>query len=321
MSVLTGALPAAARLLEQARRVVVLTHVQPDADGLGSSAALIRGLRKLGKQAWAAPQEIPASCRFLGLETFQLPEDDKGRFDLAVTLDCPVKARLGSAAALLDRADGVLVVDHHADSQPFGTADYFDANAAATGEMIWSLLGSLSVTMDKDIATALLAAVVADTGSFRYSNTKAATFQLGQKLVEAGALPWEISEHLLESQPISAVKLLAAGLSRIHLELDGKLALLALPFSAFAECGAKEEQSEGLVNHCRGIAGVEVGAFLRGSSDGSVKLSLRSKGRVDVQAVAAQFGGGGHKAAAGATLNCDLAEAELKVLAALKDKF
>jgi phosphoesterase RecJ-like protein len=311
---------SAVAALKSATSVLALTHVQPDGDGLGSQAALVLGLRKMGKMAWAAPQEVPATLRFLGLEALALPKEAPTRFDLAVTLDCPVKHRLGPGAEWLEKADQVLVVDHHADSQPFGTLKLFDPWASSTGEMVAGLLRKLGVAPSPEMATALFTALVTDTGSFRYSNTHPGTFRLAESLTRAGAKPWEVSRQLYESQTLSSLRLLGKALELLKLEAGGRLALLSLPWKVLKDCGAKEEDCEGLVERARAIQGVEASAFLRETSDGSIKLSLRSKGGLDVQAIAARFHGGGHKAAAGATLQASTLEAaEKEVLKAMME--
>jgi phosphoesterase RecJ-like protein len=310
----------AVQACKAAQSVVLLTHVQPDGDGLGSVAALGLGLRKLGKKAWASLPELPRTLEFLGLAALKLPAAETGPFDLAISLDVPNPARLKGQSELLKASRQVLVLDHHFDSQPFGTVNWLDPQAAATGEMTDALLKALGVELDAAMATGIYTALVTDTGSFRYSNTQPGTLRLAAELLEAGVRPYEVSRELFDSANLSTLRLHGAALARIELKAEGKVGLLSLPLQVLKDCGALEEECEGLVNLARSIRGVEAAVFLREASDGSLKLSLRSKGKVDVQAVAARFGGGGHKAAAGATLKGDLNAMAETVVKALDEK-
>jgi phosphoesterase RecJ-like protein len=209
-----------------------------------------------------------------------------------------------------------VVLDHHASSRPFGDLVFRDPSAAAVGVIVARLLSALGVPLSKPIAECIWCSLVSDTGWFRYSSVDAETMRLGLACVEAGVVPWEFARRSEEAQPALRLKLMARVFET--LEVVGPTALLTLERATMVEIGAHAEWAEGLVSYARALEGVEVGIMLYEHPDG-VRVSLRSKGAVDVGAVAARFGGGGHRAAAGCFVRAPLAATRAQLLAALQD--
>ena len=315
----TSPVPSAAVLEPFAHggRALMLGHVHPDADVLGTLLAL--GLA-LEARSWSVvyggPHPAPALLGFLpGVDRYRTLDQLDGRFDVVVLTDCPNPQR---TEGLIDRARGagkiIVNIDHHPDNRRYGDVNWIDAKAAATGEMIFELLMALRVTLTPAMATNLFTAIHTDTGSFRYSNVTTRTFTIAAALVAAGARPELVSESLYERRAPDALHWLGEALTRVEVSADGRIGWLALPASAVPE---RIVESEELVNYPRSVASVRVACLLR-ELDGTVKVSLRGKGDVDVQKIAAQFGGGGHVNAAGCTIPGPLPEATRIVLDAVR---
>ena len=298
-------------------RALMLGHVHPDADVLGTLMATGLALEKAGwSVVYGGPHPAPASLGFLpGIERYQPITGLAGRFDVALLTDCP---NHGRTEGLIDQArtaaDTIVNIDHHPDNRRYGTVNWVDPTAAATGEMVYDLLTALPAELTADIATNLFTAITTDTGSFRYSNVTPTTFRIAAALVSAGAAPAAVSNALYERRPTEALHHLGRALSLVQVSEDGRVAWLALPDGAVPESFIESEE---LVNYPRSLASVRVACFLR-ETGGSVKVSLRGKGDVDVQAVAARFGGGGHKNAAGCTVSASLDDATRQILAAVR---
>jgi phosphoesterase RecJ-like protein len=212
----------------------------------------------------------------------------------------------------------LLVLDHHASSRPFGDVYVCDPSASSIGVLVARLAEALGWSLPPDAAPGIYVSLVSDTGSFRYSNTNAEAFELAARLVgRLGVDPWAVASALGEQAPLARLKLLAAALATIELELGGRIAVMTVTEEMVRAAGARWEHSEGLVNYARAIEGVECGVFLAPARDGGVRVSLRSKGRVDAGAVCTPFGGGGHPGAAGCWIDGALADGRAQILAAL----
>jgi phosphoesterase RecJ-like protein len=307
-----------AELVRRGERFLVTCHVRPDADALGSALGLAAVLRACGKQVLVYSQDpVPRNLAFLpGVQDVRrsLPAD--AEFDGAFVMDAAAKALVPS---LGDRRIGPLVViDHHAVHDDFGDVVLRETDACATGVIVLRLMRALGLQkIPVAAAKPLYAAIVADTGGFRYAGTTAETMRLGAELIEAGADPWETSYNLFEGWERARMKLLGLALDGMTLECGDRLAILEVSRALLDEAGADDEMVEGLVNYGRMLRGVEVAALLWEQVDSLgpyTKVSLRSSGRADVATLAAQLGGGGHRAAAAATIRVDLATARLRVL-------
>jgi len=296
---------------------LMLGHVHPDADVLGTLLALGQALEARGwRVTYGGPHPAPAVLAFLpGVERYQRLHALDGRFDVAVLTDCPNPERTEGLIDQARRAVATVVnIDHHPDNRRYGDVNWIDVSAAATGELVYELLVALGAPLTPPIATNLFTALHTDTGSFRYSNVTPRTFKTAAALVQAGAEPAFVSERLYERRAPDALRWLGEALGRVEISDDGRLAWLTLPAGSIPE---KFIESEELVNYPRSIATVRVACLLR-EELGRVKVSLRGKGDVDVQRIAAQFGGGGHPNAAGCTIAGPIAEATRVVLVAVR---
>lgn len=300
-----------------AGRALMLGHVHPDADVLGTLLALGLALEARGwTVAYGGPHPAPASLAFLpGVGRYRVLSALEGRYDVAVLTDCPNPARTEGLIDAARQAVGVLVnIDHHPDNRRYGDVNWIDPAAAATGEMIHALLVTLGAPITPEIATNLFTAIHTDTGSFRYSNVTPTTFRIAGELVAAGADPAAVSSALYERRPAEGLRWLGEALSRVQVSEDGRVAWLGLPAGTVPESFVESEE---LVNYPRSIASVRVACLLRELGEG-VKVSLRGKGDVDVNRIAARFGGGGHRNAAGCTVPGPLDKATRDVLAAVQ---
>ncbi len=312
--------------LDSHRRVLITTHLGPDADAIGSEIAFAEILRAMGKEAtlWNT-SPTPRNCAFLDpareIRAWVAPDPALLAWaDLAVILDVNSWSNLGEVGDSI-RGSSLprLLIDHHRG----GDADIAetrvsDITAAATGVLIFEMARALDQPVTPRVAMALYAALCGDTGSFRFANTDARTLHAAADLVAAGALPDEIYRAIFEDLTWERLRLLPHALGSLRAGADGKLAWLGITHAMFREAGATEEDADRFVDQIRGLRGVEVCAVFRELELGDVRVSLRSTGRVDVQRVAAHFGGGGHRLAAGAHLAGPYADATVKVVAALE---
>ena len=298
-------------------RALMLGHIHPDADVLGTLLALGETLATRGwRVVEGGPHPAPALLSFLpGVERYRTLASVEGAFDVVVLTDCPSPLR---TEGLIEqaRATGatILNVDHHHDNRRYGDVNWIDPEAAATGEMVYRLLMALGGPVTPAMATNLFTAIHTDTGSFRYSNVTDETFRIAGALVVAGADPAFVSNALYERRQADSLRWLGESLRRIEVSSDGKLAWLSLAHGVVPESFIEAEE---LVNYPRSIGSVRVACFLR-QLGGHVKVSLRGKGDVDVSQVAARFGGGGHPNAAGCTIPGALEAVTRDVLTAVR---
>ncbi|AFM42423.1 exopolyphosphatase-like enzyme [Desulfosporosinus acidiphilus SJ4] len=306
-------------VLRKAPSVALFSHVSPDGDCLGSMLALGLALETMGKKvAFFNPDRVPEALTFLpGSDRIQqllpnpLPE-------VLVFTDCTDLKRVTLTPGNL--GDSIVVnIDHHISNQRFGKFNWVDDKASACAEVCLTLIKQLGVLMDKDIATNLYTGIVTDSGCFQYSNTTANTHRLTAELIETGLDLTMIHHHLFDQKPLAQVKLLQAALNTLELYADGQLAVMTLTLEDFRQSGAVQEHSEGLVNHARSIQGVEAAVLLKEVGPQEIKGGFRSNLWFDVNKVAAQFGGGGHKRAAGCTMKVSLTEAKKQVIRAIEE--
>lgn len=298
-------------MLEDAARVLVLAHRDPDGDALGATLGLGHLLAARGQECWlysAGP--VPPEYGFLpGRERLRDQLPPRQWPQAAVLLDCHQPERAGAEAGrFLARLEQVAVVDHHQGQTDFGRAVWVDPSCAATSQMLAELARAAGWPLTAEAATCLFVGLQTDTGSFRYSNATPQAFRVAAELVEAGADPWAISQEVYATRP-RRLRLLGRVLEDTELMAGGRLALAAVSLAQLQALGCDSRDLEDAVETLRGIPGVEVAALLRELPGGGVKASLRSRGRVDVAAVALALGGGGHKSAAGMRLDMDLTTA------------
>lgn len=290
--------------LRRGNRFVLTSHVNPDGDAIGSAIGLARLLRQMGKGAtlWnhdPVPQVyrvLPGTDRVhVGSET--PPAGFPEHFDAFIVLECPGPERTG-LEGWLGRLP-ILNIDHHLGNAQYGVVNWVDTAAPAVGEMIFRLAKALKLDLDPETANALYLTLVTDTGGFRFSNTTPETFEAAAALLRIGASPPRVAQWLYESQPLSALRLLGEMLPSLELHDGGRIATAWLTREMAERAGAMPGDSEGLIDYPRSIAGVEAVALFRQLEGERFKVSLRSRGAVDVEKIARLFGGGGHHNAAG----------------------
>jgi len=288
--------------LEQHRRVLISTHVSPEGDALGSALALAHALRGMGKEALVVNRDpVPRLLDFLPAHGLyrRVDRPDEG-YDVLVVVDC---GDLERTALFHERRPSLIInIDHHITNKQFGQINWVDPGAAATAEMIAALLGDLHVGVSKEIALCLYTALMTETGSFKYSNTSPAVFRLAAELAERGVRPAWVSHQIYERNTVNRLKLLGAVLERMEVSADRTVAWVTIPADVFARTGTTAEDAEDFVNYPRSLTETEVAILLRDAEPGRVKVSFRASGEVDVAAIASQFGGGGHRKAAGCTV-------------------
>ena len=287
-------------------RFLIATHVLPDGDAIGSMLGLGMGLQKRGRRVtMACPGGVPENLRFLpgSEEILSADNIEPSEYDIVVVLDSSDLGRIEGIYEKLPSGIPIVNIDHHATNKSYGTYNYVDTSAAATGEQIYKILVSMNVRVDVSIAVCLFTAIATDTGFFRFSNTTPTTLRIAARLVEKGAEPGAISEQIYEARPLESLKMLGRVLDTLRLDKTGKIAWLEVYDDWMTEFSLYEEQTEGFVNYGRMVRGVEVAFLFRESSDGKIRVGMRSKGEFDVGALAEELGGGGHAKAAGCTLD------------------
>lgn len=310
-----------AAALRSAQTIVILSHVRPDGDAYGSQLALALSLRFLGKAVtvWNEDGMLDKYSFLPGSELLALPPREPQQFDLAIALDTAGQNRLGAAADAV-RAPKWINIDHHPTNPGYGDLVYIDSSAPATGQILFELISSEQLPLDADIAENLFVAISTDTGSFQYPNTTARTFEIGAELLKCGVDVGRVSQLLYESYPLRRVKLLRELLGTMRIEARGQVAAFSLSLEVTKRLGVKAEDNEGLIDHLRAIQGVIIAVFFEELVEGKVRVSMRSKSEAaDVSMICQQFGGGGHKLAAGARVRGTLAEAEQRVMKAICD--
>lgn len=302
--------------LRQATNILVVAHVFPDGDALGSLLALGDILESLGKQVYLYCEE-PASHLYefmpgCGKVKNQLPE--MMSFDAAVAVDCGDRYRLGHAADYFEAIHPCIVIDHHAGHKEFGDISWVEADRSSTGEMIFDLAMTLGADISYDAAYCLFTAIVSDSGSFKYESTTAYTFQVASQLLSKGIEPSDVAGKLFDNYSVNRLHLLEKVLGSLELYDSGTIAIIYATHEMFAESGAKREETEDFINLPRALRSVKVAAFIKETMNGYTKVSLRAKGECDVSQVAMKFEGGGHRNAAGYNKydsNIDSVRAEL----------
>lgn len=289
------------KAVQQHQRFVLTSHARPDGDAVGSVLGASLMLRELGKQVEPVLSDgVPVIYRGLPhADSIRHASEIPGPFDAAIILECDSVQRTGIRG--LDANGRTLInIDHHSSARPFAHINWIEPSACATAQMIFELGRAAGAHITSEVATCLYTAVLTDTGSFCFQGTNAHTFELAQQLVKAGADPTHIAQNVYFSNPESKMRLLGAALNSLRRE--GDAVWMCVTQEQMLECGAIEEDCEGLVNYGLGIVGVEVAAFFRQLPDGRYRISLRSKGAVNVALIAARYGGGGHQCAGGCSL-------------------
>jgi phosphoesterase RecJ-like protein len=304
--------------LRRSNSFLISVHVNPDGDALGSQLALMLALEKLNKTVVMHNLDaVPEIYRFLPhADEIRTGPSGSGKYDAFVVLDSdpPRTGLFGDTCP----ADTLINIDHHVTNGSPWLHTWLDPTASATGEMIYKLIMRLGVAIDRDIALCLYTAIFTDTGSFRYTNTTPESMRISATLLEAGADPWLVTENVYESFAYRRLKLLGAVLSGMERSRDGRIAWVFVTDELYRQTDTTSEDTDNFVNFVRSIKGVEVAVLFRQIGAKRFKISLRSKGRVDLSGLARSFGGGGHKNAAGGVLDGTTEEVKNRVISELE---
>lgn len=315
----------AIRQARGAKKILVVSHVSPEGDAIGSLLGMALALGGAGKDVTAYLEDpVPELFLFLpGADTVVHDLTGKGPFDATIAVDCGQKERLGKGFNEHPSTGVLINIDHHATNDRFGDINVIVSDASAAGELVYDFCKAGGFEITRDIAVNLYVAIHTDTGSFRYSSSTADAFTKAGDLVRLGADPWDISRRVYENVPARKYKLLAMALSTLDV-VDvggaGAIASLAVTLDMFKKAGADKDYADGFVNYARGIEGVTVGVLFREAGVNLYKVSMRAKGDVDVSEISEAFGGGGHRNAAGFTIAGSCEEVKAKVMAAIRAK-
>jgi bifunctional oligoribonuclease and PAP phosphatase NrnA len=291
---------------------LLTSHARPDGDAVGSTLACAQILRSMGKEVSVVLSDgVPVIYRRLPFSDSVLQSTDEAPdAEAAIILECDGVARTRLTG--LER-HYLINIDHHATARPFADVNWIDTSACATAEMIFLLARRAGVKVSPEVATCLYTAVLTDTGSFCFPGTTARTFELAEELVRCGADPVHIAHNVYFCTALSKMRLLGSALS--NLRRTGNLVWMHVTQEMMERCEASEEDCEGLVNYALAIGGIEVALFFRELPGGDFRVSLRSRGNVNVAVVAESFGGGGHECASGCSAQGPLTNALEQILA------
>lgn len=303
--------------LRAKQNFLVTSHARPDGDSLGSEVALALALEQLGKQATVVNRDpVPTAYRsFPAVDRIVIAPEVREHFDSAVVLECSAIDRPGVAG--LDQ-QFLINIDHHPGNTLYGALNWFDTQAAACGEMVYRLIHALGTPLTPDAATLLYLAILTDTGSFRFPNVTADTFAICRDLVEGGASPAAVATAVYDSNSFGKLKLNAAVLATLERDETGRIAWLHLTRAMLEAAQVGDEETEGLINYPLTARDVRAVAFFRQAENCAYRVSLRSKGEIDVGKIASAFGGGGHKNAAGCTIDGSYESVKRVALARLR---
>lgn len=320
MSPATNDTDGICRVFREKSRFLIAAHENPEGDAVGSELALALALRKMGKTATVLSADpVPGNLTFLPGADTVVGQADGSEYEVAVVVDCGSPERTGPVQAELVKCPILVNIDHHRTNDARGNFRLVDPEAAATGILVHRLLRALGAEIDRDIALNIYVAVLTDTGSFRYGNASPEAFAVAGAMVGKGIDPQEVAERVYETQSPERLRLLGRVLDSLELAGGGKVAAITTRSGDLRDFNATRDHLEGFINYPRSIVGVEVAVAFREEGPEEVRVSLRSKGRFDVAAVAERFGGGGHRNAAGCTLPEPLPEAKRRIFRALEE--
>ena len=314
------------QIVSQNQRFLLTSHIRPDCDALGSELGMAGVLESLGKEVLIVnAQETPPNLAFIDpnsrlktLSTDVSPETGLD-CDVLMILDTSAWAQLGAMGDVIRQFQGLkIILDHHVSEDDLGAELFKNTVAEATGRLVVEAAGQLGVALTPEIAAPLFAAQATDTGWYRYASVTGEALRIAADLVDAGAVPQDIYRDLYEQDTLARLKLRGTILARTATELNGRLAHTAVLTEDFESTGALASDTEDVINLTLCIAGVEVAVILVEQAGGGFKLSFRSRCAVDCSQLASQFGGGGHKAAAGAFVEGKLADVQPRVLDAVR---
>ena len=289
-------------VIGKAKRIGIFTHVSPDGDAIGSSLALMLGLKQLKKEVEVTTDDYSKCFRFLtGVE--DIKSELKGDYDLVFALDCASRERLFDPKGIFDKTINSCLIDHHASNTYFAKYNYVEGNSPAVCMMLVKVFKRLNITITKEIGECLMAGIITDSGGFRYDTVNDETFEFAAHMLDLGVNISNIYFRTFDAKTKPQFELMNIATSRLKFYSNDRIALTYVTLDDFKKTKASVGDHEGIVNIGRNIEGVEVSIFIREDKDGSMKVSLRSNNDIDVSDIAKVFDGGGHSAAAGCTIN------------------
>lgn len=306
--------------LDAHKDFLITSHVDPDGDAVGSSLALAHALRSVGKEATVAVDStLPANLRFLpGASEVCGAEDLGRRFDAAFVLDCPDLDRAGRVVTLgLEPGARIANVDHHVGNTGFGDPRLVNIEASATAELVHEILDACGIPLLPEVAVCLYTGILSDTGGFRFQNTTARALRIAARLVERGASAPGVAEELYMKRSASSLRILGLALASLEERNGGRVGALTITRDMFEQAKASPDEADGIVQFAKALSGTRVGVLIQETAPDEVRASLRSDGSVDVNAVAGQFGGGGHRNAAGLRVKGTLDEVRREIFSAI----
>ena len=298
-------------------KFLISAHINPEGDSVGSQIAVASLLNRLGKEAVILNESsVPHVLQFMkGTESIlkEIPKDFD--FQTAIILDCPDLTRLGKIAEYVTEDKVIINIDHHISNENFGDYNWVEPNASSAAEIVFELFKAFKMKIEYDEAIAIYAAIMTDTGSFKYTNTSSKTHKIIAELIDVGVKPYEVYTKIYESGSLQDTSLLGEALQTLKVTDDGKISWLWVTKEMLKKTKASLEGTEGIINFARSIDGVEIAVLFRETgTENRVKVSFRSKGKIDVNKLASFFGGGGHVTASGCTVFGKIEEVEKKVL-------
>ncbi|MBU2063348.1 MAG: bifunctional oligoribonuclease/PAP phosphatase NrnA [Candidatus Omnitrophica bacterium] len=311
------------KIIASHNRFLIAGHIHPEGDSIGSQLALANLLGKMGKSVRIINADnVPKNLKFLPgqgrIETGLDFRKEQIEFDAAIVLDSPVLERIGKVRELIKNAY-IINIDHHVSNERFGHINWTDHKASAAGEMVYGLYKSSSVPIDVQTALCLYVAIMTDTGSFRYSNTTPATHRIVAELLNFDINPAQIYEFIYETKSFEALKMLGEALENLNRSRDGKIVWFKVTKKMLKKYNLPLESTESFIDVVRMIEGSEVAVFFRELESGvGIKVSLRSKCRIDVNKIAKSFGGGGHSLASGCVIEKKMETAEKLLVKEIK---
>lgn len=309
------------RAINEGQSFLITAHVRLDGDALGSELALYLMLRELGKNVVVYNQDhTPERYRFLpAAQNIVHNINNVEQYDAGIILDCSDLTRVGDEADNIGKIKKLINIDHHISNNGFCSLKMLDAHAGSTGELLFRLMQAMEFKISKDISTNLFAAIITDTGSFRYSSTTSETLFAAGNLVENGAEPQWIAENVYENDSPVRLKLLTRALGTLSLDLESKVGSMVVTQRDLQETGAAWEHTEGFVDIPRTVKGIEVSVLYTQRGDNQFKLSLRSKAKANVEKVAKKFGGGGHIHASACWMKGDIESIKAQIIQAVRE--
>jgi len=291
------------KIIDNSTNLLVLSHIDPDGDALGTQLAFAKYLKDIGKNVTLVRQSvIPEKYSFMESVT-EIPHFDSLSkdltFDTVVVFECPDFKRIGFASCWITEQTTMINIDHHRDNNLDGALNWININASSVGEMVYEFFEDVNYSINKDVATCLFTAILTDTGRFRYNSTSQRTLEIAGKLVGAGVVPQHVCDAIYFNVKPSSIVLVGKVLNEIEYHHNGKLCILTLKKEMLEKSNAESSESDGLVEYTLHGIGVEVGLLIKEFTDTKTKVSMRSKESINVSKIANQFGGGGHYNASG----------------------